>query len=291
MSTKTQDKAEKILRIGVIHGGKIVEERLLKKREVVTVGSDPKNTFVLPGADIPRSVKLFDVKGSVYTLCFTEQMDGKLNVGEAAVDFAGLKSQNLATKQGDSYRVNLNDDSKGKVQVGDVPLLFQFVVPPPVAPATIALAGAEIRVSADCSAAPSSSAAPRLRLVRVGRRRRGMGAGLGPAQFAPTIGWMQRLAPLSCRVTLISRCSGPGAPLGMAPLPALTAIWGQAASPIDSRSRSPFSSVASSGCITTRRARIARQSSPRKRATPVQSCSTSPPALSRERARQRSKPG
>ena len=122
MSTKTQDKAEKILRIGVIHGGKIVEERLLKKREVVTVGSDPKNTFVLPGADIPRSVKLFDVKGSVYTLCFTEQMDGKLNVGEAAVDFAGLKSQNLATKQGDSYRVNLNDDSKGKVQVGDVTL-------------------------------------------------------------------------------------------------------------------------------------------------------------------------
>ncbi|MEW5853878.1 MAG: AgmX/PglI C-terminal domain-containing protein [Myxococcota bacterium] len=132
--TTQQKSAEKILRIGVIHGGKIVEERLLKKREVVSVGSDPKNTFVLPGADIPKSVKLFDCKGAIYTLCFTDKMDGRLSVNESVIDFAGLKSQNLATKTGDTYRINLTDSSRGKVQVGDVTLLFQFVVPPPVAP-------------------------------------------------------------------------------------------------------------------------------------------------------------
>lgn len=132
--SKTNEKAEKILRIGVIHGGKIVEERLLKKREPVTVGSDPKSTFVLPGADVPKNVKLFDMKGPTYTLCFTDKMDGRLSVNDSVVDFAGLKSQNLAQKSGDTYRINLTDASKGKVQVGDVTLLFQFVNPPPVAP-------------------------------------------------------------------------------------------------------------------------------------------------------------
>src|SRR4051812_27624868 len=109
MNTKANDKAEKILRIGVIHGGKIVEERLLKKREVVTAGSDPKNTFVLPGTEIPKSVKLFDCKGPTYTLCFTDKMDGRLTVNDSVIDFAGLKSQNLATKMGDQYRINLTD--------------------------------------------------------------------------------------------------------------------------------------------------------------------------------------
>lgn len=133
MSNKGSEKNEKILRIGVIHAGKIVEERLLRKRETVSVGSDPKNTFVLPGAEVPKSVKLFELKGAAYVLCFTDTMDGRLNVNDAALDFSGLKSQNLATKTGDTYRVTLTDTSKGKVQVGDVTLLFQFVTPPPVA--------------------------------------------------------------------------------------------------------------------------------------------------------------
>jgi len=132
--SKPNEKAEKILRIGVIHGGKIVEERLLKKREAVTVGSDPKSTFVLPGGEVPKNVRLFDVKGPVYTLCFTDKMDGRLSVNDSVIDFAGLKSQSLAQKTGDTYRINLTDASKGKVQVGDVTLLFQFVNPPPVAP-------------------------------------------------------------------------------------------------------------------------------------------------------------
>jgi TonB family protein len=133
MSTKTSEKTEKILRIGVIHAGKIVEERLLRKRENVAVGSDPKNTFVLPGAEVPKSVRLFELKGTAYVLCFAEAMDGRLNVNDSALDFAALKSQNLATKTGDTYRIALTDSSKGKVQVGDVTLLFQFVTPPPVA--------------------------------------------------------------------------------------------------------------------------------------------------------------
>ena len=43
----------KVLRIGIIQGGKIIEERIVRRRETVTFGPSEKNTFVLPASDIP----------------------------------------------------------------------------------------------------------------------------------------------------------------------------------------------------------------------------------------------
>ena len=40
----------KILRVGVIQGGKIIEERHLKRRDTVTIGQDAGNTFVVPAS-------------------------------------------------------------------------------------------------------------------------------------------------------------------------------------------------------------------------------------------------
>ena len=124
----------KILRIGVIQGGKIIEERLVKKRETVTIGQGPKNSIVIPVSNLPATFEVFEVKGSAYLLRFTEQMDGKLSVGDNQLDFASLKTQGLAKKDKDAYVVPLTDTSKGKIALGEVTLLFQFVTPPPEAP-------------------------------------------------------------------------------------------------------------------------------------------------------------
>lgn len=126
-----EQATQKILRIGVIQGGKIVEERLLRKREAVTVGTDSKNTFVFPVSELPSSLKLFDFKSGTYTLCFDDKLDGRVSIKESVLDFAGLKSQGVAKKTGSQYRVALAEDSRGKVVVGSYTLLFQFVVPPP----------------------------------------------------------------------------------------------------------------------------------------------------------------
>ena len=39
---------QRILRIGVLLGGKIVEERLIRERSSVTIGQSMKNTFSIP---------------------------------------------------------------------------------------------------------------------------------------------------------------------------------------------------------------------------------------------------
>src|SRR5579863_1693775 len=131
--SSVEARVAKILRIAVVRGGKVVEERQLKRRETVTVGSGPKNTFVLPSGVLPISFPLFELRGGVYHLRFTEQIDGKHGIGEGPlVDFKVLVSQGVVKKQSDAgYDLPLSDASKGKVVWGDATLLFQFVTPPP----------------------------------------------------------------------------------------------------------------------------------------------------------------
>ncbi len=130
----TAPSVPKILRIGVIQGGKIIEERLIKKRETVTIGQGSKNTIVIPVSNLPPSFAVFEMKGSGYVLRFTDQMAGRLSSGETQLDFAALKTQGLAKKDRDAYAVPLAETAKGKIALGEVTLLFQFVTPPPEAP-------------------------------------------------------------------------------------------------------------------------------------------------------------
>lgn len=129
-----QSNDPKILRIGVIQSGKVIEERLVRKRATVTFGSDGKNTFVMEGEEVPKTWALFELKGNQYQLVFADNMDGRVSVDNANVDFNSLKAQNLVQKQGDRYRLPLNDQSRGRVQFGgDLTILFHFVAAPPVA--------------------------------------------------------------------------------------------------------------------------------------------------------------
>jgi hypothetical protein len=124
-----ESRDKKILRIGLIQSGKIVEERLLRRRESVTIGQSPRNTFIVSG--LAKSYTLFDLKSNTYHLNFRAGMNGKVSVGDSVYDFKSLREQKQARKRGDGYIVELSEKSRGKVVFGDVVILFQFVTPPP----------------------------------------------------------------------------------------------------------------------------------------------------------------
>lgn len=122
----------KILRIGIIQNKKFIEERLLRKRHSVTVGQTAKNTFAVPSGALPDTHTLFELKGGVYHLTVTPKMQGKVGVDASSLDFKALTERGLAEKLPDgSLSIKLSDRSRGRVVIGDVTLLFQFVVPPP----------------------------------------------------------------------------------------------------------------------------------------------------------------
>jgi hypothetical protein len=122
----------KVLRIGVVQGGRVVEERIIKQRTTVTVGSNERAVFVIPSQAVPPMFKLFELIGSDYHLNFLDGMTGRVALASGITDLAALRGQ--AKKVGGAYQMKLTEEARGKVVVGETTFLFQFVAPPPVQP-------------------------------------------------------------------------------------------------------------------------------------------------------------
>lgn len=125
----------KLLRVALIQSGsKITEDRTLKRRASVTVGQNATNTIVVPVSNLPPSFTLFEVVNDQYSLVFAKDMEGKVNATGTEMSLAQAISSGTAKARGDKYVLALNDGSKGRVVLGEVSLLFQFVAPPPEPP-------------------------------------------------------------------------------------------------------------------------------------------------------------
>lgn len=123
----------KVLRIGLVQGGRVIEERIIKQRSHVTIGPSEKSMFVISSTTVPPNFRLFELVGTDYCMNFLDGMSGRVALPTGISDLAVLKGQARRTPQG-AYQVRLTEDSRGKVVVGDVTFLFQFVAPPPIQP-------------------------------------------------------------------------------------------------------------------------------------------------------------
>jgi TonB family protein len=124
----------RILRIGIVQGGRIVEERLIRKRDNISIGWSSKATFVVPSETLPKQWLLFEANPHGYIAHFADAMDARIAVGNEVVSMAQLKQAGRLRKQGQSSRYLLDERSRGKVSIGDLSILFQFVTPPPPQP-------------------------------------------------------------------------------------------------------------------------------------------------------------
>lgn len=124
----------KVLRIGMIQGGKIIEERVVRTRESVSVGTSERNHFIIHAQGLPSRFELFQLQGNDYILNFTEQMTGRVALAGVVSHLDELRARGAARNAGGYWQVKLNDQSRGRIVIGDTTLLFQFVTPPPVAP-------------------------------------------------------------------------------------------------------------------------------------------------------------
>jgi outer membrane biosynthesis protein TonB len=124
----------RILRIGIVQGGRIVEERLIRKRENISIGWSSKATFAVPSESLPKQWLLFEAHPKGYIAHFADAMDARIAVGNEVISLAQLKQAGRLRRQGASSRYLLDERSRGKVTVGDLSVLFQFVTPPPPQP-------------------------------------------------------------------------------------------------------------------------------------------------------------
>jgi hypothetical protein len=131
MRAMQQATGPKVLRIGLVASGRILEERIVKQRTSVTVGPSERSTFVVQ-ANLPPQFKLFELIGGDYYLNFLDGMTGRVALASGISDLASLKGQ--AKRVGPAYQVRITEEARGKIVIGETTFLFQFVAPPPVQP-------------------------------------------------------------------------------------------------------------------------------------------------------------
>lgn len=111
----------RVLRLAVVQHGRVVEERLLKRRARVTAGPTEKSLLVVLG--LPREVTLFEPTASGYSLVSSAHVRGRV------VNHGGARDVGA-----DTGFIPLDDVSRGKLELGGVTVLFQMVAAPPVQP-------------------------------------------------------------------------------------------------------------------------------------------------------------
>lgn len=128
---QAQAPAAKVLRIGVVQGGKVIHEQLIKPGESVTLGESPKNTVVFEHPGLPKRLALFEYKGGRYLLSFTTAMAGKVAADGEPLALEDLTKRPGAVERSGVWQVPIDPGYRGKVGIGDITVLFQFVAAPP----------------------------------------------------------------------------------------------------------------------------------------------------------------
>jgi TonB family protein len=128
----------KVLRIGLFRDKKIVEERIVRKRETVSVGTAAKNHLIIKSGTLPAKLEsrfeLFQLVGDDYILNFTQEMSGKVALPGGVQKLEHLRETGAARDAGTHFQIKLADTSRGNIRIGDFTVFFEFVSAPPITP-------------------------------------------------------------------------------------------------------------------------------------------------------------
>ena len=122
-------RLDSVLRIGVVRGSKVIEERLFRRPETITIGQSPRCTLYHPSPALPAKTVLFDHHGGQFHLRLGHGLTGRLSQDGTVQNLALLAKGDLVSRHG-GKSVALAQGTRGKLQLGDVTVLFQQVAAP-----------------------------------------------------------------------------------------------------------------------------------------------------------------
>jgi len=128
---ETREQLAKVLRIGVVQDGKVIHEQLIKPGQSVTLGDSASNTIVLDAEGIPKRFSLFEARGDSYFMNLAGPMSGKVAIGSEVASLEDLKARPGVAEKHGVISVPIDPNFRGKIMVGDITVLFQFVAAPP----------------------------------------------------------------------------------------------------------------------------------------------------------------
>ena len=115
------------LRVGILQGRRLVEERVFRAAAPITLGPSARDTFIVPADLSPRSWRLFEQKRGRLVLRLAPAMSARLAARDEVSTFDAAPAEAVRV-------VVLPDGARGKVSLGDTTILFQCVRPPTAQP-------------------------------------------------------------------------------------------------------------------------------------------------------------
>ena len=117
-------QSAKFLRVALINGASITDDRVFKKPAPVSIGQSTADTFIVPPDEKHRSGTILTPKQGKYFLSLLPGMSGKVLLNQQEQTLEQLRAANEGTPL-----IPLDEHARGRLTVGSVSLLFQFVSP------------------------------------------------------------------------------------------------------------------------------------------------------------------
>lgn len=128
MRAVSTSEAERVLRVGRVEGGRVVEERIFRRGAEVTVGTHHGCSFVVAAATAPERATLFSCDSAGWSMLNDDRVEGRVAIASGVTDMRQLRA--LARSTG--ARAPIGEDGRGKIVFAGATFLFQLVAAPPV---------------------------------------------------------------------------------------------------------------------------------------------------------------
>ncbi|MCK4594686.1 hypothetical protein KAU45_09300, partial [bacterium] len=114
----------------VISRGDRIIKRLVPERDTITIGQAPDCDIVLQhDPTVMHRHVLATRRGEEYEFVVTEDMNGKINVGDSAISLRDLRVCGSLPRVKNGYSFRASRSKKGQIRISDITIHFGYFMP------------------------------------------------------------------------------------------------------------------------------------------------------------------
>jgi hypothetical protein len=109
----------KVLRVALVQGGRVIDERVIPRGAPVTIGPNERSTFVISAPGLSASRSILAYRGEGYVIEISPGLSGRVALASGMIDLGAQREA-----------IRLDEEARGKISLGDSLILFHFIAPP-----------------------------------------------------------------------------------------------------------------------------------------------------------------
>jgi hypothetical protein len=123
------DPNAQFLRIALLWGDTVIQERVLQEPQDFRIGEDLRNDFIIPADKLPKKFPLFRAsKGGAYSIGLSSDLAGEITINQETKPIADFVRDATENTSGVNFS-EVGPGDWGMVHLDEIRIFFQFVQP------------------------------------------------------------------------------------------------------------------------------------------------------------------